>query len=470
MLLKKASIVSVLALAVGVSAVGAASAAPVTKASAVQVTNATYTVNGVSVNLSVFFEKGRTMVSLREMSSKLGARLQTANGTIKATLNGHSVELKANSNLINVDGAEQQLNVPVKSINGTTYVELKVYVEALGGQFYKDDSGAIWIDADLLANVDDIQWVDSARFIASQENELGRADFLVDARTGKYDQLRIADNASELVIAPSGAKAAYTNAKGEIFVIDFNTKTSTKISSDDSIKPELVWSADSSVIYFLQGDKGTVIAKLDPAVGKISKVLDDKVEYKANLEVSADGKTFTYTVTKPGAVVADSSKPVESDDVAIDMKGTEPQIYMYKDDPSIKDNKAVQLTTSTDDKVFIHAAPDASNITYVSVSSDAAEKSTLIAVGSDKTVKTLFNERDIYEAVLSDGKWYLLTEGNGSNQFVYEVNPATGTAKQLYTLSESVTEIVVKAGAPFAIIQDNSVFLDINGHWKPTTR
>ncbi|MCD9025905.1 stalk domain-containing protein [Cohnella silvisoli] len=478
MLLKKASIVSVLALAVGVSAVSAVSAATVTKASAtkvgatkaspVQVTNSTYIVNGVSANISTFIEKGRTLVSVRGISTYLGAALQAVKGGVQATLNGHTVELKTNSNLIKVDGVEQQLTVPVKSVNGTTYVELKAYIQALGAQFAKDASGATWIDANLLADIDHIQWIDSTSFIGSVENETGRFDYLVNAQTGKYKELLNAADASELVVSPNAMKAAYSNAIGEVFIIDLSTGASTKASADSSIKPELVWSPDGTALYFLQGDKGSVIAKLELASGTISKILEDKVDYKANLEVSADGKTFTYTVTKPGAVVADSSKPVENDDVTIDTKGTEPQIYMYTVDPS--NNKAVQLTTSSDDKVFIHASADASAVSYVSVSDEEGVKSTLITVSKNKAVNSLFIEKDVYQATLSGGKWYLLTEGNGTNQFIYEVDPATGAAKQLYTVSENVSEIVVKAGAPIAVINNGHVYVNINGHWKPTTK
>jgi hypothetical protein len=467
MLLKKASIVSVLALTVGVSAASAVSAATVTKVSAVQVANSTYIVNGATVKISTFFEKGKTLASVKELSSKLGAKLQPVKGGVQATLNGHTIELQTNSNTIKVDGVKQQLAVPVKAVNGTTYVELKAYIQALGAQFSKDASGTTWIDANLLANVDHIQWVDSTSLIASQENETGRVDFLVNAQTGKYQQLLDAADASELVVAPNATKAAYTNADGEVFVIDLSTKVSTKVSADINIKPELVWSADGSSLFFLQGDKGTVINKLDLATGTISKVLDDKVDYKANLDVSADGKIFTYTVTKPGAVVADATKPVENDDVSIDMKGTEPQVFMF--DSSVTDGKPVQLTTSADDKVFIHAAADGSNVAYASVS-DTGVRSTLNLVYKDKNSKIVFSDKDVYQAVLSGGNWYLLTAGDANNQFIYKVDPATGVAKQLKTVSEAVSDIVVKEGAPIAVIANGHVLVDVNGHWKPTTK
>ncbi|PRX75046.1 TolB protein [Cohnella sp. SGD-V74] len=470
MVLKKASLVTVLALAVGTASAGAAFAATATATSAVQITNSAYIVNGTTVNLGTITEKGTTLVSLRDLSAKLGAKLQAAGGVVQAKLNGHTVELKAGSAVLKVDGAEHKLNVPVKNAKGVTYVELGAYVEALGASLYEDGKGSVWIDAKLLSNVDRIQWVDAERFIATQENETGRADYLVEAATGKYRLLDVAADASELILAPNGTKVAYTNAEGQVSVLDL-TKIgrAVVVSTDTNIKPELVWSADSASIYFLQGDKGSVIAKLDPEINKITKILDDKVDYKANLEVSADGKTFTYTVTKPGAVVADANKPVEEDDVSIDMKGTEPQIYQFTVDPSVKENKAVQLTTSTDDKVFIHAA-DGSSVAYVSVSADTSAKSTLVKVGKDKNVASLYNERDVYQAEYAGGKWYLLTEGNGDDQFVYEVDPATGAAKQLYTLSSAVSGIVVKEGAPLAVIQDGRVLVDVNGSWKPASK
>ncbi|MFC5405430.1 stalk domain-containing protein [Cohnella soli] len=473
MLLKKASIVSVIALAVGVSAVSAASAAPVataTKASAVKISKFGYIVNGVPVSLSVFFEKGRTLVSVKELSDKLGADIQSANGVVTVKLNDHVATFKAGSNELNVDGVAVKLDVVVKSVNGSTFIDMRDFVGALGGSFNKDVTGATWIDADLVSDVDHVQWANASKLIASQETETGRIDYLVDAVTGQYTKLLNAADASDLVVAPNGDKAAYTNAAGEVFVIDLASKNATKVSTDTSIKPELVWAADASAIYFLQGDKGSVIAKLDLADGKITKILEDKVDYKSNLDVSTDGKTFTYAVTKPGAVVADANKPVEDDDVAIDMKGTEPQLFQFVVDPAVKDAKAVQLTTSTDDKVFIHAAADGSSVTYVSASDDANVKSKLLQVGKDKTVKTLFDAKDVYQATLSNGKWYLLTEGDGSSQSVYEVNAATGSANVIGTVSEGVTEIVAKSGAPLAVINDGILSVNVNGLWKPTSR
>jgi len=465
---KRAIGVSLLALAIGTGSSGAAFAAGT--GSAAQSANVSYVVNGVSVNLSTISENGQTLAALRDISPKLGAKLSVSGGAIQAKLNNHVVTLKNGSDVLLADGTERKLPVPVKSIKGVTYVDLKTYVEALGAQFAKDASGPIWIDAALPENVDHIQWVDATRFIASSETETGRKDELVDSLTGKSQRLLVPEDASELVVAPNGAKAAYTNANGEVFVLDFKAVGPVRASGDTSIKTELVWSADSAAIYFLQGDKGSVIAKLEPEINKISKVLEDKVDYKANLQVSADGKTFTYTVTKPGAVVADANKPVEADDVTIDMKGTEPQIYQFTVDPTAKESKAVQLTTSADDKVFIRASEDGSSVSYVSVSPEDGAKSVLAKVGKDKKTSTLFDDKDVYEAVAAGGKWFLLTEGDGDGLAVYEIDNATGAAKPVYALKDTVSEIYAKEGSPFAVLNDGRVFLDFEGHWRPISR
>ncbi|WEK53225.1 MAG: stalk domain-containing protein [Candidatus Cohnella colombiensis] len=470
MFLKKASIVSVLALAVGVSSVSAVSAATATKAANVQVMQSSYIVNGKAINLRSIQVNGVKQVSLRDLSVKLGADLTVVSkGSYTVELNNHLVELKSGSKAIKVDGNSEELSTPVTFAQSSAYVNPQELAEALGANYAEDASGAIWIDANLLGNVSHVQWADANRIIASQETEDGRIDYLVNVQTGQYFKLLNVAEGSDLVVSPSGTLAAFTDVSGQVFLIDLNTRLSWKVSKDDSIKPELVWAADSKSIYFLQGDKGTVIAKLDLATAEIKTILSDKVDYKSNLKVSTDGKVFTYAITKPGAVVADSNAPVDNDDVTIDMKGTEPQLFVYTVDPSIKDNKAVQLTTGTDDKVFIEASADGNNVYYVSVS-ETADNATLVAVNKDKTTKTLFADADIYEATFSHGKWTLLTAGANNGQSIIQVDATTGAKTQLYTVDESVSEIIVKDGAPVIIVKDGQVFVNTNGLWKPITR
>lgn len=320
------------------------------------------------------------------------------------------------------------------------------------------------MDSNLLADVDRVQWANASKLIAFKDTENGRENYLINAATGSYRRLNLDADGSDLVVNPQGNVAAFTNAAGEIWLFNLNDLFLRKLSKDTNIKPELVWAADGESLYFLQGDKGSVISQIRISDGVITKVLDDKVDYKANLGVSADGKTFTYTVTKPGAVVADASKPIENDDVTIDMKGTEPQLFSY----TLKAEKPVQLTTSTDDKVFFVPAADGSSVAYVSVSADEAAKSTVVSVSKDKTVKTLFDKADVYEAEPSGNGLVVLAAGEGDKQAIYEVD-AAGNSKVLFTVSADVTDVEAKDGA-LAIIDNGIVYVNSNGQWKPITR
>ena len=149
---------------------------------------------------------------------------------------------------------------------------------------------------------------------------------MVDTASGKFELLLTTSGGSDLVVSPSGDQAAYTDAEGAVYVLDLKNRASRLITSDASIKPELVWSADSSAIFFLQGDKGTVIAKLSLTDGSITKIVEDKVDYKENLSVSNDGKKFVYTVTTLGTVTSDTTN-IDEDNVSIDYSSNQTQIY-----------------------------------------------------------------------------------------------------------------------------------------------
>ena len=321
---------------------------------------------------------------------------------------------------------------------------------------------AVTVNTNLLSGVDHIQWIDSTSFIASQVTDTGRIDYVVSATDGKYTKLLESTDASELVVSPSKKKAAYTDSTGSIFIIDLGTGTKVTASTDVNIKPELVWSNDETGIYFLNSDKGTQIKKLDIATSTITTI-EDGGDYKADLNVSADGKTIYYSMVTPPVVTTPTS-----DDVAIDASTAGTQLYMYNNDPSIKDNKAVKLTSSTDDKMYIHAAADGSGVTYLDVSPWG--QTSLEWVGKDKTTKTLFvADNDVVEAMQVGSKWNVLVSGT-DNQWVYNVDLVSGAIQQLYTLSSDVTDVKAAEGTPVAIIKDGKVSISKDGKWNEVTR
>lgn len=464
--MKKVLVVSMVATVLGTSVVSAVSAAPAVKpaANAAQVQNSTLTINGNSVVVRSIVKNGETLVSLRDVIKAIGAQAEVHSGTTVIKLNDHSVTLQNNSKQIVVDDVKVNLNQPVTIIGGTSYIALRPLVSGVGGTIVKR-SGLLEISTvSLIDEVENPRFAGADKLIVSKNDNNGRNDYLVNTTSGKYELLLTTDGGSDLVISPNGDQAAYTNAEGAVYVIDLKTKASKLITSDNSIKPELVWSADGSAIYFLQGDKGSVIAKLNLADGAITKVVEDKVDYKENLNVSADGKKFIYTVTTLGTVTSDTTN-VDEDNVSIDFSSNQQQIFSYNTGDSKPE--AVKLTTSTDDKVFVWSA-DGQKAYYVSVPSEDG-KASLLSVDSSQKSTPVYAEYDVEQAILSGGTLYVLAAQDDSNSVILSIDPVTGKQTKLYTVSSDVSSIAV-AGTQISVVENGRVLVQADGSWRAVTK
>ncbi|WP_244898205.1 stalk domain-containing protein [Paenibacillus xylanexedens] len=466
MSMKKVLVVSMVATALTTSVVSAVSAAPAVKpaASTAQVQNSTLTINGNSVVVRSIVKNGETLVSLRDVIKAIGAQAEVQRGTTIIKLNGHTVTLQNNAKQLLVDGNKVNLNQPVTIIGGTSYVALRPLVSSVGGTIVKR-SGALEVSTvALLEGADNPRFAGADKLIVSKSDDNGRTDYLVNTTSGKYELLLTTDGGSDLVVSPSGDQAAYTNAEGSVYVIDLKTKASRLITSDTSIKPELVWSADGSAIYFLQGDKGSVIASLNLADGVIKKLVEDKVDYKENLNVSADGKRFIYTVTTLGKVTSDATN-VDEDNVSIDFSANQQQIFSYNN--GITKAEATQLTTTTDDKVFVWSV-DGQKAYYVSVPSEDGNAS-LQSVDASQKATTVYGAYDVEQVILSGDILYVLAAQDDSNSVIISIDTVTGKQTKLYTVSSDVSSITV-AGSQIAVIEDDRVLVQAGGSWRAVTK
>ncbi|WP_258530650.1 stalk domain-containing protein [Paenibacillus taichungensis] len=464
--MKKVLVVSMVATVLGTSVVSAVSAAPAVKpaANAAQVQNSTLTINGNSVIVRSIVKNGETLVSLRDVIKAIGAQAEVHSGTTVIKLNDHSVTLQNNSKQIVVDDVKVNLNQPVTIIGGTSYIALRPLVSGVGGTIVKRNGLLEISTVSLIDEVENPRFAGADKLIVSKSDNNGRNDYLVNTTSGKYELLLTTDGGSDLVISPSGDQAAYTNAEGAVYIIDLKTKASKLITSDNSIKPELVWSADGSAIYFLQGDKGSVIAKLNLADGAITKVVEDKVDYKENLNVSADGKKFIYTVTTLGTVTSDTTN-VDEDNVSIDFSSNQQQIFSYNTGDSKPE--AVKLTTSTDDKVFVWSA-DGQKAYYVSVPSEDG-KASLLSVNSSQKSTPVYTEYDVEQAILSGGILYVLAAQDDNNSVILSIDPVTGKQTKLYTVSSDVSSIAV-AGSQISVVENGRVLVQAGGSWRAVTK
>ncbi|MCK6075089.1 stalk domain-containing protein [Paenibacillus silvae] len=466
MSMKKVFAASVVATALTTSVVGAVSAAPAAKpvASTTQVQNSTFTINGNQVIVRSLVKNGETLIAVRDVIKAIGAQAEIVNGATVIQLNGHTVSVQNKSKQLKVDGTKVNLNQPVVIIGGTSYVALRPLVSSVGGTVGLRNGQLEISTIALIEGAENPRFAGADQMIVSKNDDQGRSDYLVNTATGKYELLLTSDGGSDLVVSPSGNQAAYTNAEGAVYVIDLKTKASRLITNDTSIKPELVWSADESSLYFLQGDKGSVIANLNLADGSIKKLVEDKVDYKENLNVSVSGKRFVYTVTTLGKVTSDATN-VDEDNVSIDFSANQQQLFSYNN--SSDKPEAVKLTTSTDDKVFIYSV-DGQKAYYVSVPSEDGNASLMSVDASQKPV-TVYNEHDVEQAILSGSTLYVLAAQDDKNSVILSIDTLTGQQSKLYTVSSDVSSIVV-TGSQMAIVENGRVLVQAGGHWKPVTK
>ncbi|MBU5353928.1 hypothetical protein KQI74_16710 [Paenibacillus barcinonensis] len=466
MSMKKVFAASVVATALTTSVVGAVSATPAAKpaASTTQVQNSTFTINGNQVIVRSLVKNGETLVAVRDVIKAIGAQAEIVNGATVIQLNGHTVSVQNKSKQLEVDGTKVNLNQPVMIIGGTSYAALRPLVSSVGGTVGLRNGQLEISTIALIEGAENPRFAGANQMIVSKNDDQGRSDYLVNTATGKYELLLTSEGGSDLVVSPSGNQAAYTNAEGAVYVIDLKTKASRLITSDTSIKPELVWSADESSIYFLQGDKGSVIANLNLADGSIKKLVEDKVDYKENLNVSVSGKRFVYTVTTLGKVTSDATN-VDEDNVSIDFSANQQQLFSYNN--GADKPEAVKLTTSTDDKVFIYSV-DGQKAYYVSVPSEDGNAS-LMSVDTSQKPVTAYNEHDVEQAVLSGGTLYVLVAQDEKNSVILSIDTVTGQQSKLYTVSSDVSSIVV-TGSQMAIVENGRVLVQAGGSWKPVTK
>lgn len=466
MSMKKVFAASVVATALTTSVVGAVSAAPAAKpvASTTQVQNSTFTINGNQVIVRSLVKNGETLIAVRDVIKAIGAQAEIVNGATVIQLNGHTVSVQNKSKQLEVDGTKVNLNQPVVIIGGTSYVALRPLVSSVGGTVGLRNGQLEISTIALIEGAENPRFAGADQMIVSKNDDQGRSDYLVNTATGKYELLLTSEGGSDLVVSPSGNQAAYTNAEGAVYVIDLKTKASRLITNDTSIKPELVWSADESSLYFLQGDKGSVIANLNLADGSIKKLVEDKVDYKENLNVSVSGKRFVYTVTTLGKVTSDATN-VDEDNVSIDFSANQQQLFSYNNGSDKPE--AVKLTTSTDDKVFIYSV-DGQKAYYVSVPSEDGNAS-LMSVDASRKPVTVYNEHDVEQAILSGSTLYVLAAQDDKNSVILSIDTLTGQQSKLYTVSSDVSSIVV-TGSQMAIVENGRVLVQAGGHWKPVTK
>lgn len=469
---KRAIMGMVVASAVATTALTAsvAGAAPAVKiaAASASVQNASVTIDGIKVSLPSIVANGSTLVSVHDAADVLGALFTVENGTIVLINENNRLELKAGSMALNVNGQQDSFQVAPQETGRQTYAELDKLVEALGGEVTEDSGDKAYVSVKPFSGpVSNPRWFGS-NIIVSKANDNGDSiDYKISTYSKTSQQLS-AEDAYPAVVSPNGKYGIYTNSKNEVFLQTIATGAVTKISGDTEIKNEFVWSADSSKVFFLLTDKGTTIASIDPFTGAIKKVVDDKVEYKSDLHVSADGKKFTYLVTTAVSAKVDSKADIDKDAVEIDFSNATSQVMTF--DTTQKDAKAVALTKTKDNKSFLNVLPDG-KVVFVSVDLEAKDaKALLKAIGTDGSVTDLAADLDVtFSTLTADGKPAVVAADVSGKSNLYVIDPATNGKTSVYA-ADDIQEAAFAHDGKIAVISDDQLVIVGNGKTVQLTK
>lgn len=299
----------------------------------------------------------------------------------------------------------------------------------------------------LEGTVNEPRWLNAETLLVKVVTDLGFEYHKLSLNGHSELLIKATSNTTELAESPDGKKIAYVNDNGDVFLMELATQKEIKISSDNEPKMELQFSADGSKLYFLMGEKIDRVAVIQLSDQKLSLMVDDKVAYKSDLQISKDGTKAFYAVTKAGKV------DEVNDAFTVDSKGTEPQ-YNLADLTAVA-AKPVQLTGTTDNKIYGRFLSDNSTV-FISADPDKAGMP-LKQISADGKIKFLVSHLDVYEALITtDGSLLIVGESSSFKKSLFSVD-ANGRTKHIAVLPEGTSAVTATDLGHIAVTVDTDL-------------
>jgi len=393
----------------------------------VKATKTAVSIDGQAAQLHAIIVGQKTLYSLSDLAKAFGVAINVDGKSKTITLSGKG---KKATFLLHQPGSS------VVKVNGNFYADLHGTVTKLGGEIEKGATLFIATNGFLKGLNFNPQWLSNEYVIVTNEND-EPVSKVVHIPSRKV----IATIASgDLSLSPDKKKGAYVDDNGQLFIVDLATKKATALGTDDDVKVELTWAPDGSSIYFFKGNNSDVIASMNVQTGEVTKIVDDKVKYKSDLRLSADGTKLMYIAAKEAKANYTDESKTEID--TIDTTGTEPQLYVV--DLTSQQKTPTAVTTDTNNKTFSFFAGDA--IVYLSANpDDENELPALKAIvgGQERNMATTMNIT--YVATKGNIVFVLVGEKNGS----YSIYRATAPQAQWTRIFNTKTTITAIAPSPF---------------------
>ncbi|WP_310829947.1 stalk domain-containing protein [Paenibacillus pedocola] len=442
------------------------SAAAAVNTSAVKTAKATWKVNSLPVAFSTIDSRGYKLYSLSEVAGELGAKvILSSNGFELNDSKGlHTVQLQAGAKSYLVDGVSQQFTVAPVLYNGKVYVELTKLVTALGGELTAEDQSILSF-ARPEGQFDTLHWNADGSIIANRSDSETAQLLKFSAFPGVYDVFSSNESALDFAVSPDQKWGAFTDDKGQLNLISLSSGAISPLGTDTSVKVDLVWSQDGKTIYFIQGDKQEKIGQISVETGAVKTILEDKVENKSELRLSADAKSVVYIVNVTGVAKNDADSTEDSLTVDFSKAGEQ----LYKLDLSTKDAKPAALTTALDNKLYPEILANGT-VAYLSADPDGNAANTLKSIAADGAITNIaLDVEPSWSTGVATGLIVSGTAADGSTT-IYSID-ANGSKTSLFHTTEDVSEVAVSHdGSKLAIVSDGKVLLIQNGQALQLTK
>ncbi len=434
--------------------------------SAVKTAKATWKVNSLPVAFSTIDSSGYKLYSLSEVAGELGAKviLSSTGFELNDSKGLHTVQIKAGAKSYLVDGVSQQFTVAPVLYNGKVYVELTKLVTALGGELTAEDQSILSF-ARPEGQFDTLHWNADGSIIANRSDSETAQLLKFSAFPGVYDIFSSNDSALDFAVSPDQKWGAFTDDKGQLNLINLSSGAVSPLGTDTSVKMDLVWSQDGKTIYFIQGDKQEKIGQISVDTGAVKTLLEDKVENKSELRLSADAKSVVYIVNVTGVAKNDADSTEDSLTVDFSKAGEQ----LYKLDLSTKDAKPAALTTALDNKLYPEILANGT-VAYLSADPDGNAANTLKSIGADGAITNIaLDVEPSWTTGVTTGLIVSGTAADGSTT-IYSID-ANGSKTSLFHTTEDVSEVAVSHdGSKLAIVSDGKVLLIQNGQALQLTK
>ncbi|MEK3879614.1 stalk domain-containing protein [Paenibacillus sp. FSL M7-0420] len=418
-----------------------------------------WSINGTPVTLSTINSGGYKLYSLSQVAAELGAGF--VHGSSGIQLNDskglHSVQLQPGVKSYQVDGETLEFTVAPVVRNSKTYVELTKLVTALGGELVAD-AHTILSFARPAGSFDTLHWSADGGLIANRSDAESTLLYKFTQTPGNYDLFSSSQGAVDFAVSADQQWGAFSDETGQLKLINLSTGLISPLGKDTSVKTDIVWSSDGKTLYFVQGDKQEKLAQISVETGEIKALLEDKVENKSELRISADGKSAVYIVNITGTAKNDADSTEDSLTVDFSKAGEQ----LYKLDLTTKGAKPAALTTTPDNKLYPEILADGS-VTYLSADADGNAANTLKLIAADgKSTDVALGAEVNWSTGISTGLVVSGATADGST-VIYSI-AGSAAPVELYRTAEDVSEVAVSAdGSKLAIISDGKVLVIQNG-------